>query len=41
VTVPHTSYRAWAVAIPDGKTIATVDTYDANHHLLSSEDYWR
>ncbi|MEE4542408.1 hypothetical protein V2S66_10595 [Streptomyces sp. V4-01] len=40
-TVPHTSYRAWAVAIPDGETIATVDTFDARHHRLSHETDWR
>jgi hypothetical protein len=41
VTVPHTSYRSWAVGIPDGRTIAAVDTYDAHHHLLDHDTVWR
>jgi hypothetical protein len=41
VTVPHTDYHSWAVAIPDGHTIATVDQYDARHHLVSHETDWR
>jgi hypothetical protein len=41
-TVPGTVYRAWAVAVPDGKLIASVDEYDAGHHRLShSTDEWR
>ncbi|MEU0181589.1 hypothetical protein ABZ312_10435 [Streptomyces sp. NPDC006207] len=41
VTVPGTDYRAWAVAVPDGRTIATVDQYDSHHHRLSHDTYWR
>ncbi|WP_225849641.1 hypothetical protein [Streptomyces sp. HPF1205] len=41
VTVPHTGYRAWAVAIPSGRTIATVDQYDTSHHRVSHETEWR
>jgi hypothetical protein len=41
VTVPHTSYRAWAVAIPDARTIATIDQYDTGHHRVSHETDWR
>jgi hypothetical protein len=41
VTVPGTDYRAWAVAIPDGRTIATVDQYDSRHHRLTHDTYWR
>ncbi|MBM9510380.1 hypothetical protein [Actinacidiphila acididurans] len=40
VSVRGTSYRAWAVAIPDGHTIASVDQYDAHHHLVSHETEW-
>lgn len=41
VTVPGTSYRAWAVAIPNGKTIAAVDSYDAQDNLLDHDTVWR
>jgi hypothetical protein len=41
VAVPHTGYRAWAVAIPDGRTIATIDQYDARHQRVSHETEWR
>ncbi|MFE0627782.1 hypothetical protein ACFW3D_12505 [Streptomyces sp. NPDC058864] len=41
VTVPGTGYRAWAVAIPDGRTIAAVDQYDSRHHRLTHDTYWR
>jgi hypothetical protein len=41
VAVPHTGYRAWAVAIPNGRTIATIDQYDARHHRVSHETDWR
>ncbi|MGV9292424.1 hypothetical protein, partial [Streptomyces sp. NPDC003719] len=41
VTVPGTAYRAWAAAIPNGKTITTVDQYDAHHHRLSHDTNWR
>ncbi|SFE08754.1 hypothetical protein SAMN05216251_101461 [Actinacidiphila alni] len=39
-TVPGTDYHAWAVAVPDGKYIASVDTYDAGHHRLTHETEW-
>ncbi|MFF7210507.1 hypothetical protein ACFZAU_08170 [Streptomyces sp. NPDC008238] len=41
VTVPGTDYSAWAIAIPDGKTIDTVDQYDKRHHRLTHDTYWR
>ena len=41
VGVPGTGYRAWAVAIPAGKTIASVDQYHAGDHRLSHETSWR
>ncbi|WP_377270790.1 hypothetical protein [Peterkaempfera sp. SMS 1(5)a] len=40
-TVPGTTYKAWAVAIPNGKTIATVDQYNTHHHRLSHDTDWR
>ncbi|MGW2352109.1 hypothetical protein [Actinacidiphila glaucinigra] len=36
-----TDYRAWAVAIPNGKTISAVDQYDKRHHRLTHDTYWR
>ncbi|MFB7290794.1 hypothetical protein [Actinacidiphila glaucinigra] len=41
VTVPGTDYRAWAVAIPNGKTVSAVDQYDKRHHRLTHETQWR
>ncbi|WP_255949918.1 hypothetical protein [Streptomyces odontomachi] len=41
VAVPHTGYRAWAVAIPDGKTITAVDTYEADGTLVDHDTNWR
>ncbi|MEV5005725.1 hypothetical protein AB0K74_42575 [Streptomyces sp. NPDC056159] len=41
VTVPGTTYRAWAAPIPNGRTITTVDQYDTHHHRLSHDTYWR
>lgn len=41
VTVPGTDYRAWAVAIPNGKTISAVDQYDKHHRRLTHDTYWR
>ncbi|WP_329139459.1 hypothetical protein OG552_33490 [Streptomyces sp. NBC_01476] len=41
LTVHGTDYRAWAVAIPDGRTIATVDEYDTHHQLVSHSADWR
>ncbi|MFY4720127.1 hypothetical protein [Streptomyces sp. LaBMicrA B280] len=40
VTVPGTGYRAWAAAIPDGRTIAAVDQYDNHHHRLTHDTNW-
>ncbi|SHN09042.1 hypothetical protein [Actinacidiphila paucisporea] len=41
VTAPATAYRAWAVAIPSGETIAAVDQYDVQDHRISHETEWR
>ncbi|MER6470370.1 hypothetical protein [Streptomyces collinus] len=41
VTVPGTSYRAWAAPIADGKTITTVDQYDTHGNRLTHDTYWR
>ncbi|WP_431960911.1 hypothetical protein [Actinacidiphila sp. bgisy160] len=41
ITVPGTHYRAWAVAIPNGKTITTVDQYDSHHQRLTQDTEWR
>ncbi|WP_055585679.1 hypothetical protein [Peterkaempfera griseoplana] len=41
VTVPGTTYHAWATAIPNGRTIATVDQYDNHHKRLSHDTTWR
>jgi len=41
ITIPGTSYRAWAVAIPNGQTITSVDTYNTHHQRLSHDTYWR
>nr|WP_145482733.1 MULTISPECIES: hypothetical protein [Streptomyces] len=40
VTVPGTSYRAWAAPVPDGQTIAVVDQYDNHHHRLTHDTNW-
>ncbi|MFE9420499.1 hypothetical protein ACFYMX_33530 [Streptomyces griseofuscus] len=40
VTVPGTTYRAWAAPIPDGRTIAAVDQYDSRHHQLTHDTNW-
>lgn len=40
-TVPGTGYHAWAVAIPDNRTIASVDMYDANDHVVDHDTDWR
>jgi hypothetical protein len=40
VPVPGTGYQAWAVAIPAGRAIASVDMYDARHHRLSHDTEW-
>lgn len=41
VTVPGTTYRAWAVPVPDGRTITAVDQYDTRHHRLTHDTNWR
>ncbi|WP_190019444.1 hypothetical protein, partial [Streptomyces lucensis] len=41
VTIPGTAYRAWAAPIPDGRTITSVDQYDADHHRISHDTDWR
>ncbi|MFF7124099.1 hypothetical protein [Streptomyces sp. NPDC008240] len=41
VTVPGTTYRAWAAAIPDGRTITAVDQYDIHHKRLTHDTNWR
>ncbi|MEU6340658.1 hypothetical protein ABZ883_06860 [Streptomyces sp. NPDC046977] len=41
VTVPGTGYRAWAAPIADGKTITSVDEYDALDHRLGHSTEWR
>ncbi|WP_225849639.1 hypothetical protein [Streptomyces sp. HPF1205] len=41
VEVAATAYRAWAVAIPSGRTIAAVDQYDTSHHRVGHETEWR
>lgn len=40
-TIPHTSYAAWAVPIPNSKTIATVDEYNNHHHRLTHQTNWQ
>ncbi|WP_133997289.1 hypothetical protein [Kribbella sp. VKM Ac-2566] len=39
-TVPGTSYRAFAVAIPTAKTITTIDTYNTQHQHLTHDTNW-
>ncbi|TVZ87479.1 hypothetical protein FB157_116131 [Streptomyces sp. BK340] len=41
VTVPGTTYRAWAAAIRDGRTITAVDQYDIHHKRLTHDTNWR
>ncbi|MFE2096574.1 hypothetical protein [Streptomyces sp. NPDC059468] len=41
VTVPGTTYRAWAAGIPDGRTITAVDQYDIHHKRLTHDTNWR
>ncbi|MFF7748136.1 hypothetical protein ACFZCP_02555 [Streptomyces sp. NPDC007971] len=40
VTVPGTTYRAWAAPIPDGRTITSVDQYDTHHNRLTHDTNW-
>jgi hypothetical protein len=41
VVVPGTGYRAWAVAVPEGRTIASIDEFDAAEHRLSHDTDFR
>ncbi|WP_236052911.1 MULTISPECIES: hypothetical protein [Streptomyces] len=41
VTVPGTTYRAWAAPVPNGRTITSVDQYDAHDQRLSHDTGWR
>ncbi|WP_251094537.1 hypothetical protein [Streptomyces sp. Caat 7-52] len=41
VTVPGTAYRAWAAPVPNGRTITSVDQYDAHDQRLSHDTGWR
>lgn len=40
-TLPGTTYRAWATAIPNHTTITAVDQYDTHHHRLSHDTKWQ
>ncbi|WP_055417525.1 hypothetical protein [Streptomyces pactum] len=40
VTLPGTSYRAFALPVADGETIASVDTFDGQGNRLTHETYW-
>ncbi|MFE0801324.1 hypothetical protein [Streptomyces sp. NPDC058812] len=40
VTLPGTSYRAFALPIADRETIASVDTFDGQGNRLTHETYW-
>ncbi|MGW2567579.1 hypothetical protein [Streptomyces sp. NPDC001537] len=40
VTVPGTTYRAWAAPIPNGQTITAVDQYDTHHNRLTHDTNW-
>ncbi|MGC9495029.1 hypothetical protein [Streptomyces sp. WG7] len=40
VTLPGTSYRAFALPVADGETIASVDTFDGQGDRLTHETYW-
>ncbi|WP_121750999.1 hypothetical protein [Streptomyces sp. E2N166] len=40
VTLPGTSYRAFALPITEGETIASVDTFDGQGDRLTHETYW-
>ncbi|MGW2443212.1 hypothetical protein [Streptomyces sp. NPDC001675] len=41
VTLPGTTYRAWAAPIPNGHTITAVDQYDTHHNRLTHDTNWR
>jgi hypothetical protein len=38
-TIPHTGYRGWAVAIPNHRTMASFNLYDAHHHRLAHQPW--
>ncbi|MFE0795305.1 hypothetical protein [Streptomyces mutabilis] len=40
VTLPGTSYRAFALPVSEGETIASVDTFDGQGNRLTHEAYW-
>ncbi|WCN05245.1 hypothetical protein [Streptomyces sp. M92] len=40
VTLAGTSYRAFALPIAEGETIASVDTFDGQGNRLTHETYW-
>ncbi|MFH8241302.1 hypothetical protein [Streptomyces sp. NPDC018321] len=40
VTLPGTSYRAFALPIAEGETIGSVDTFDGQGNRLTHETYW-
>ncbi|MFI0036422.1 hypothetical protein ACH4NS_13245 [Streptomyces mutabilis] len=40
VTLPGTSYRAFALPVSKGETIASVDTFDGQGNRLTHEAYW-
>ncbi|MET9994316.1 hypothetical protein ABZ061_32835 [Streptomyces mutabilis] len=40
VTLPGTSYRAFALPVAEGETIASVDTFDGQGNRLTHEAYW-
>ena len=40
VTVPGTTYRAWAASIPKGQTITAVDQYDTHDNRLTHDTNW-
>ncbi|MGW2637682.1 hypothetical protein [Streptomyces sp. NPDC001348] len=40
VTLPGTTYRAWAAPIPNGQTITAVDQYDTHDNRLTHDTDW-
>ncbi|MDX3071750.1 hypothetical protein [Streptomyces sp. MI02-7b] len=41
ITLPGTGYRAWAAPVPGGRTITSVDEYDAGDRRLGHYTDWR
>jgi hypothetical protein len=39
VSIPHTGYHAWAVAIPNHHTMASFTLYDTHHHRLAHQPW--